>query len=245
MFSSKQIKKFLEFASFIVSLGIVISPTAILANNQQPVRQTNQQTNRNHNTTQIINGGLPTNRRDGGSRGSCGFSERLGFVALVPESGVNLSASASPKLYFHLPETTREQTLELVLRDAADRLVYEQFLTVSGKSGIMSVEIPLPTAQKSQRAENNYHWYLSSICDPQNRSQDIVLEGWIGHRQISEAKQQKLANLSAQEKFNFYKDQGFWHDSLELATQDRTQWSQLLTEIDLNEFSDVPLIAAE
>ena len=236
MFSTKKIKTVLELISIAISLGVTISPLAVVAQTQQSNDQINQ------TASQIENSGLPTNRRDGGSRGSCDLSDRSGFVALVPETGINLTSSATPKLYFHVPEIEQARTLELVLRDSADRLVYEQFFTVSGESGIMSIEIPLSINQKSQSSETIYHWYLSSICNPQNRSQDIVLEGWLGHQRVSEMQQQTIASLSNPEKFAFYSKQGFWHDSLEVATQNKTQWQQLLTEIGLVEFVDTPFI---
>lgn len=100
-----------------------------------------------------------------------------------------------------------------------DRLVYETSLETEGRSGIMSVEIPLPTDERSKSLDSStdYHWYLSYICNPEQRSQDVVLEGWIDRIELSEITQEKLETLSLTEQANLYQQQGIWHDALATA----------------------------
>lgn len=234
MFNTR--RAILNTIQIVAIASSTIFPLAAMAESQPSSTQENRE------SRQIANVGLPTNRRDGGSRGGCGTGDVSGFVAIIPETGVNFSASATPKLYFHVPESKQARTIELVLRDDSDRLVYEQFLTVSQKSGVMSVEIPLPITQKSSTEKAGYRWYLSNICNSKNRSQDIVLEGWIEHQPLSESEKQRLASFSDEEKLAFYQKRGFWHDSLELAAKDKEQWSQLLSEVGLASFSDKDLI---
>ena len=197
-----------------------------------------------------INNGLPSYRRDGGTRSGCAMDTN-DFVALVPDRAVNLTASTNPKLYFHVPETDEAQSIEFVLRDQSDRLVYETLIETQGEAGIMSIEIPFSVRQKSLKSGTEYRWYLSNICNPQKRSQDIVLEGWIEHQALSPETQQKIASLSLAEQASFYQQQGLWYDALAIAVTEaqtkqgnisETKWSEFLNAIGLEEFVEQPLI---
>jgi hypothetical protein len=199
------------------------------------------------------NNGLPSHRRDGGTRGDNCAVNNQEFVALIPDTGVNLTASTNPKLYFHVPQTVRSQTIEFVLRDSSDRMVYETIIETEGKSGIMSVNIPLPADNqtKSLDSKQEYRWYLSNICNPEKRSQDIVLEGSIEQIKLSATTQEKLSQLSLAEQASFYQEQGVWHDALAIAALEMqtkpgivstTKWSEFLTDIGLAELVNEPLI---
>lgn len=117
----------------------------------------------------------------------------------------------------------------------------------------MSVEIPLPTDERSKFLDfsTNYHWYLFYICNPEQRSQDLVLEGWIDLVELPKTTKEKLETLTLTEQANFYQQQGIWHDvatAAHLQTQSeisQTQWWEFLNEIGLNEFVTKPLIEPE
>ena len=226
-------------------MGIAIALNTV-AGSLTPInaRPNNRQNDRE--SLASINSGLPSYRRDGATRSGCAIDSN-DFVALVPDRAVNLTASTNPRLYFHVPETDRAQSIEFVLRDRSDRLVYETLITTNGEAGIMSVEIPLPAHQKSLKSGTGYRWYLSNICNPQKRSQDIVLEGWIEHQALSQETQQKIASLTLAEQANFYQQKGLWYDALAIAVTEaqtkqgnisETQWSEFLQNIGLQEFAD-------
>ena len=237
------IKSFLGICSVAIALNTVAG--SLIPINARPANQKN-----NQESVASINNGLPSYRRDGGTRSGCAMNSH-DFVALVPDRAVNLTASTNPKLYFHVPETDRTQNIEFVLRDRQDRLVYETLIQTKGEAGIMSVEIPFPLAQQSLKSGTGYRWYLSNICNPQKRSQDIVLEGWIEHRALSQETQQKIATLSPAEQANFYQQQDLWYDALAIASIEaqtkqgnisQTQWSEFLNTIGLEQFAERPLI---
>jgi hypothetical protein len=196
---------------------------------------------------------LPSPRRDGGTRGNnCAINSQE-FVALIPNTTVNLTASTNSRLYFHVPQTNQSQTIEFVLRDSSDRLIHETIIETEGRSGIMSINIPLPTHNQTKSLDLNqeYHWYLSNICNPEKRSQDIVLEGSIEKIEISAITQEKLSQLSLAEQASFYQEKGVWYDALAIAaleiqttqgTLSTTKWSELLTNIGLAEFVNEPLV---
>jgi len=236
----KIVKKFSLFLVFnFMLLGLVSPATA----------------ERREGRTRVSDFGLPTHRRDGGSRGSrdscVADAKNQNLMALIPQRTVGVSASASPKLFFYVPELEEPSTLEFVLRNEEDKLIYEAFLSTEG-DGIMSVEIPGDLDDKSLEADQNYHWYLSMICDGQQRSRDIVVEGWMRQETIDVATQEQLDTASSIEKAEVYREQGFWYDALSALTEDpdsvaeqtvmRQKWSEMLGSIGLANLASEPLL---
>lgn len=202
--------------------------------------------------------GLPTHRRDGGSRGdrdNCiANSDRRNLVALIPEKTVGINASASPKLFFYVPKASKQQTLEFVLRNEQDELMYEAFLTTEGE-GIMSVEVPAEVRENLLETDQNYHWYLSMICNFQQRSRDIVVEGWMRQSTIDVATRQQLDTANSVEQAELYYDRGFWFDALSVLADNakseteqpmvRAKWSELLKSVGLEDVAAEPFVEAK
>ncbi len=195
--------------------------------------------------------GLPSNRRDGGSRGNC-IANGKDFIALVPESPVNLMASVSSQLFFYVPQTEESKIIEFVLRTKEDTLVHETFIKTTGQGGIMSVTIPDQFKEDSENFQGYYHWYLSMICDPSERSRDIVLEGWMKLVKLDNRVKEKMELFSPIEKLNLLQQKDIWYDSISLLgefqklnpneTTINTEWKQLLDSIGLEELGDEPFI---
>ena len=202
--------------------------------------------------------GLPTHRRDGGSRGSrdncVANAEKQNLIALIPETTVAIDTSASPKLFFYVPKMSDRKTLEFVLRNEQDELMYEAFLSTGG-NGIMSVEIPADLqANLLATKQNQYHWYLSMICNNRHRSRDIVVEGWIYQEEIDMATKKQLETASTVERAEVYRDRGFWYDALSILAENdslaeqplvREKWTQMLESIGLEQLAFQPFIETQ
>ena len=224
-----------------VSLGFLNSATA----EQKKVKS--KVTNSNY--------GLPTHRRDGGSRGSddncVANAEKHNLVALIPEKTAGISSSNPMQLFFYVPEINNQKTLEFVLRNEQDELLYEAYLTTEGK-GIVSVEVPDTILSNSSLSDRNYRWYLSMICDRQQRSRDIVVEGWMRQKAIDIATSRQLDSASVVEKAEAYNDRGFWYDALSILAENkgsiaeqpmvREKWLELLQSVGLEELASQPFV---
>ncbi|MEM9274250.1 MAG: DUF928 domain-containing protein [Cyanobacteria bacterium P01_F01_bin.143] len=216
----------------------------------------NQNTTEVNSSTNKTNHGLPNYREAGGSRGTC-IASGDNLIALIPENptnNVNVTASISPKLFFYVPETTEQKTIEFVLRDQNDQLVHEVFLQTTGQEGIMNIEIPQDISKSLDQSDSSYHWYLSMICDEQKRARDLVLEGWIGYVELDNSVKQKLENSSPTEQASFYQQEGIWYDALSVVAEDTNQildpsvtekWTEMLDSIGLSELSAQPFIDGE
>ena len=207
--------------------------------------------NRTAGGTRVVdNSGLPDYRSPGGSRGNC-LAQGNNLTALIPNNSVNVTASITPKLFFYVPETKEQKTIEFVLRDHNDQLVHEVFFQTNGQSGIMNVEIPQNITKSLGESDANYHWYLSMICDDSDRADDIVLEGEIGYMELDNSVRQKLESSSPVEQADLFKQEGIWYDALSVVAEDSNQvvnsattkkWAQMLEEIGLSELSTQPFI---
>ncbi len=196
-------------------------------------------------------GGLPVYRIGGGSRGNC-LANQDQLIALVPENSVSITASTTPQLFFYIPETSQSNLVEFVVRNQQDELVYETFLETGDRSGIITIELPESISQELQKTNEDYHWYLSMICNRQKRSHDIVVEGWLRRVEINPAIIPKLHNASPLEQASLYQQQGIWHDALSVIAQERknpnypdttqAKWNELLNSIGLEELANQPLI---
>ncbi len=247
MFNIKDLnKKNTSIFSLLVIINIILVSLAI------PVRA--EKTTKQNNSSDY---GLPTHRRDGGSRGnndSCmSDANSSSLVALIPEETVGINASASPKLFFYIPKVKAQKTLEFVLRNEQDELMYEAFLTTKGE-GIISVDIPADVQANLIERDTDYHWYLSMICNSKQRSRDIVVEGWMRQSAVDVVSQQELdTNPVAQAEL--YQEQGYWFDALSVLASDRpfpeeepmikAKWSELLASVGLEELAAAPFIESE
>ncbi|WP_052055292.1 DUF928 domain-containing protein [Myxosarcina sp. GI1] len=233
------------------ALGLLVIFSYLLAFSQPA----NAEKASNSSSLERENQGLPIQRRDGGSRSgklSRCVDSSSNLIALVPEARVASTNSNSPSLFFYIPETTEPKTIEFVLRNEADRLIYEDFITTTGK-GIVEVNIPSRILASSVNTEQNYHWYLSLICNPQYRSRDLVVEGWMRQEQLDSATLERLSNTSnTVEKAEIYHQQGFWYDALSMLAKHKvsstdesavaTKWLNLLQSVNLEELASEPIV---
>ena len=116
----------------------------------------------------------------------------------------------------------------------------------------MSVTIPEQVRENTRESDGDYHWYLSLICNSKERSQDIVLEGWIEYVELNNFVKEKINLSNSISKSNLLQQEGIWYDALSVLTEQQnkdsdlslisTKWSQLLESIGLSELSSEPLI---
>ena len=201
--------------------------------------------------------GLPTHRRDGGSRSSrdncVADAENKNLIALIPKKAVAIDTSASAKLFFYVPKVSNQKTLEFVLRNEQDKLVYEAFLSTKG-NGIINVELPADLQSNLLESNQNYHWYLSMICNNRQRSRDIVVEGWIYQEEIDIATKKQLETANVLEQAEVYRDRGFWYDALSVLAENdsfaerplvQQKWFQMLESIGLEKLASQPFIETQ
>ena len=215
-----------------------------------------QSSNNTENDTEQLEG--PDRRIGGGGRPaeSCLFNKnQQPLTAIIPKNYLGITAVASPTLFFYVPqiEQPQEVEVEFVLRDPNDKLVYETTFTLTGNAGIISLVLPDSKELNLLKINQDYHWYFSTICNPQDRSKDIVVEGLIRRVKLDPVLADKLAQATQIERVRLYLEANLWHDALTaLAELKRSRpkdpavlnmWTQILRSADLNEaIAQEPLI---
>lgn len=203
------------------------------------------------NSTTSLRQGFPGRRVGGGTRGNCpAMQGRL--TALIPQTNLWITTSDQPKVFFYLPQTNTTQKVEFVLVDENVVEVYKTTFDISGEAGIVSVDLPTQLDGTALTADKNYFWSLSMICDPEDRSGDIVLEGWIRRIEPSIALSNQLQQASPLEQVELYQQADAWLDAMTAMVKLRrsqtsdpaveTNWKQLLEAIDLADLADAPLL---
>jgi hypothetical protein len=180
--------------------------------------------------------GLPGRRVGGGSRG-CRNATQTSFVnpkqlmALVPTTNVNITATATPTLFFHIPALPTARTIEFVLQDDRNHSLYEtSFVAPVNQSGVIPVS--LPTSAPALELGKHYRWYFSVICNPEDRAQDIGVDGWLKRVRLPQQLEQQLRTIAPAKQAGLYASSGLWQEAvatLASLRRDRPQDASLIT----------------
>lgn len=189
--------------------------------------------------------GRPRRRQGGGSRGSCLIADRPPLTALVPDSSTGFTLAQSPSFWFYLPYSlTDRHSIEFVLKDSQDNLVYSQ--TISGQDaapGMFNLRLPESIALDTNQS---YEWYLLVQCDAENQERFVFVNGAIRRLERPDL-QQQITTLNPIDRTSFYTRENLWYDAIDSAasqlqsTPQRNgvyeSWMTLLESIGLTELA--------
>ncbi|NET55799.1 MAG: DUF928 domain-containing protein [Symploca sp. SIO2E6] len=186
-------------------------------------------------------------RKPASARGPCSPSE-TSITALIPANNLGLTTKAYPTFFFYIP-LTPATTMEFVLIDEENqRQIYTTTLTLTGHPGIVSFSLPDTENVPPLELEKEYHWYASLICNHQQRSGDIYVDGWIQRVAPDPLLMSQLENTSLTEQITIYQESGLWYDTLKaLAEAHRlypdnstlvARWTTLLKSVGLDDIAD-------
>ncbi len=163
------------------------------------------------------------------------------LTALSPGRHLGLTQSARPRLLVYVPQTTA-QTMEFSLFDEQMNGVYQMNLPVSNRTGLISIE--LPENAPSLVKDKPYYWTVALVCNPEERTEDMVVGGWIERTELNDSLKQELAKVRGLERVSFYAKQGLWYDAvntlLELQQTEpgnaaiAASWAELLKSVGLD-----------
>jgi Domain of Unknown Function (DUF928) len=186
----------------------------------------------------------PPRRRDAPRSGTAGGGSRpaiktTDFTALSPGRQIGLSHSERPTFFVYLPKTTA-QTAEFSLFDAQMKGIYQVIIPIENKVGLIGITIPktAPALVKNQ----SYHWSLALAYNPNDRTEDWVVGGWVEYNELSKKLSLQLATATPTEQITYYAKHGFWYDAIAKTVELQNQqpnnlsltqtWAKLLTSIE-------------
>ena len=159
---------------------------------------------------------FPTGDHEGGGvRGtliSCATDANYP-VPLVPEAAKTLTTSASPTLFFDVPDVIQASSLEIVLLDGEDRVVYQNGIETGYQPGIIGLNLFDENNYNPLKVNDSYHWYLIQECE-NSVEPNIVANGSLERVELDDELAQKINNASRIEKVKLYQEAGIWHEAI-------------------------------
>lgn len=228
------------------------SPSQAQTAPRRPAAQQHSRTSRI--TFRPPNRGAPPVTSGAASRGdwsTCTSSTET-LTALIPTSSLGLSTSQTPTLLVYVPETSAE-SLELTLENEdGTEIFYQQTLTTPASAGIVQLNLADYAPVPLERG-NLYRWYVSLICDTEDRSRNAVVAGWVESVEPDPTLINSLQQADPQDRPRLYAEAGIWHDALQaLADLHQSQpqdamltadWQALLQSVGLDAaIAEAPLI---
>ena len=134
-------------------------------------------------------------------------------VPLIPENAQTLTVSSSPTLFFDVPDVIQASSLEVVLLDRDNRVVYQNELEAGYQPGIIGLNLSDETNSNALKVNNSYHWYLIQECE-YSAEPNIVANGSLLRVELDSELTQKINNASGIEKVKLYRQADIWHEAI-------------------------------
>ncbi|MBF2003731.1 MAG: DUF928 domain-containing protein [Synechococcales cyanobacterium C42_A2020_086] len=199
--------------------------------------------------------GLPGRREGGGTRGACLPAQSpqpnsLPLTAMIPNTNFGLTIAEYPTLFWYVPENSAAAA-EFILLDHTGTEVYQTVVPIAPQPGVIRLQLPRDGSLPPLTVGKDYQWFFALICDPLDRSADVLTEGWIQRVEPSAALVNQLAAAAPETQPTIYARSGIWYEAiatlatLRYAQPDNTelasQWQSLLQSVGLGELANQPL----
>jgi hypothetical protein len=200
--------------------------------------------------------GAPTRVDGGGTRGgsSCAIAGKP-LTALVPGSRFGATVAAFPTFLVYMPALSPQTSplpVEFVLEDTNGNQVYKSTFKTSGQSGIVTLTLPTQAGLSPLQVGQDYKWSFSLICQPDERSRDMTVEGWVRRVELNPTLKTQLRQASPQKQAELYAQAELWQDALATLAQLRrdkpsdsavaADWAKLLSAAGLNDITQESLV---
>jgi hypothetical protein len=191
----------------------------------------------------------PDNRQGGSHRG-CQLRDGLSITPLIPESNIGLTLTDSPTFFVYVSQPAAQVEFVLLNEDESE-VVYESSVKTD-KAGIVGVSLSDKDKTKNIEVGKRYVWSFALACDPQERSGDYIIKGWMQRIEPPATLKSALANPNPRARLIAYAKNGIWYETLATLAQMRslapddarlkTEWTQLLQSQKLEAIADKPLV---
>lgn len=201
--------------------------------------------------------GAPVNTEGGGTRGPASSCPLTGkpLKALVPSSNFGATVAAYPTFLAYMPALLPQASplpVEFVLEDKNGNEIYKSTFKTSGKSGIVAISLPAQAGLSPLEIGQDYKWSLSIICQPDDRSRDISVQGLVRRVALNPTLGTQLKQALPQEQVELYAEARLWQDALATLAQLRrdnptdstvaADWEKLLKSANLGDISQESLL---
>ena len=191
--------------------------------------------------------GAPSRTRGAGSRGPCNLiiEEKSGvnLTAVMPENNIATTVSPNPTVYLYVPKSSKQKA-EFALYDWTNRVrepIYITNISLPQSAGIVKVNLPKTV---ELQPNNTYVWHFGIICDPDQRSLDYYINGWLQRTSLTPKTEAKLKELEEKplEQAKLYAESSVWSETITTLEKSRAAypnaWKELLESVGLGKIAD-------
>jgi hypothetical protein len=219
-------------------------------------RPNSQQLRAAWNNFQPPEDGVPGRREGGGTRGLECPTATTALTALIPQSTMGQTISATPTFFYYLP-VALDKTVQFELADERDKTLYKKsFRMVTSRPGIVSVSLGSDGNSPALEVGKNYQWYFTIKCNPKNTTDDVLVSGWINRTALAPTVKIELdRSPDSLAKLSIFAQQGLWYEYLATLAQLRIEspsdaslalkWLEVLNSVELGNIAQEPLVASE
>ena len=194
--------------------------------------------------------GLPGRREGGGTRGGC-LLNQPSLTALMPKTNFGYTVQAQPTFLWFVPESTAT-TAEFILWSENDSEIYHTTIQLPTEAGIVRVSLPTDGSAPTLETGKDYRWSFAVVCDPEDRSGDLLTEGWVQRKDLDSQLESQLAQATPLDRSTLYAQAGVWYEAISTLADLRqaqpnnstvtNRWRTLLNSVELGEFVDQPIL---
>ncbi len=243
----EKMKRFIHFVALAIAvLAIAVTIPSLLSPMQAVPAPILLSQNVNFKPPDVT---APENRQGGTHRG-CQLREGLSITPLIPQSNIGLTLTESPTFFVYVSQPAAQVEFVLLNEDESE-VIYESSLKID-KSGIVGVSLSDKGKTKNIEVGKRYVWSFALACDPQERSGDYIVKGWMQRIEPQPTLKSDLANPDPRVRAIAYAKNGIWYDTLATLAQMRrkapddaslkAEWTQLLKSQKLESVADQPLV---
>lgn len=183
--------------------------------------------------------------------------ERQGFDSLIREEVVSvreITSDSTPALWFYVPYIDQSisggQKLygELnIIDENRDIFVESARYELRNAPGFIRIEIPLPLLRNEE-----YRWYFEVVCDEDQPSRNPRVDGFITYVGGSESSSEYSTSFSETASYDFYLENGLWHETIDAVALNAKAnsglsgaqdiWLEFLSFLQMEELEDEPIL---
>jgi hypothetical protein len=154
--------------------------------------------------------GKPVKPTGGATRGS---NKKVPLMFALTPDHVGQTVSAQPSLFWYIERVPdASMRIEFTLfGQASDEPEVEAALAAPDRAGIQRIRLADYGVELEQGSE--YEWAVTLVVDPEKRSKDVVVTGWIDRIEHSGQLTARLESESDARSAAIYAEEGIWYDS--------------------------------
>lgn len=206
----------------------------------------------------------PSRRRTAGfSRGTSCIApgQSVPFTALTPKSAsggpsepigeipVELTVSDRPTFFVYIPKTTAASAELILTNDSGTEFLTQSSIPLTGEAGVVGITLP---PQVNLQENQTYQWSIALVCDPDDPSSNLLVDGWVERRPLDRNLAAQLAAASPSDRPALYASAGLWQDTLAAIATLRfatprdprvtADWESLLNSVNLGQFTQTSIV---